>query len=83
MLPQTVCISQAIWAVASNKDIELTKVCEGRKKRIIYAIGAILSILPFYQIEDKFEARDDFCLLRTCRPVTGLYYRVHWSESFL
>lgn len=75
----------------SNKDSELTKVCEGQKRGIIRVSSPLMIIslamdcvtfdafiLHFSQIEKKrLKLEMTFCPLRTCWPITGLDCGVH------
>ena len=75
VLPQAMRISDGIWVIDSNEDIELTKVSEKQRKSlkrlrspltvITFAVSCVLfrttqASLPSYQAEEKFQIRDNF-----------------------
>lgn len=80
MLPQDINISDGIWAVATQSEIELSKVCEGKSNETIKiilplfmmelplgcsAFEASFSLPPYYQVEEKFEEKSFIKFLDT------------------
>lgn len=80
VLPQAISISDGVWAVATQRPIDLSKVCGDEPTRTLKvspplslvelplgcsAFGVSISLPPYYQAEEKYEERDS--LIETVR----------------
>lgn len=75
VLPQAISVSDGVWAVATQGEIELSMVCESKTTTTIRAMppltmvelplgcsafGTSMSLPPYYQAEEKFERKKSF-----------------------
>ena len=78
ILPQAISICDGVWAVATQREIDLSMVCEGKTTQTIKVIppltmvelplgcsafGISMSLPPYYQAEEKFEKKMSFSKL--------------------
>ena len=74
VLPQAISISDGVWAVATQREIDLSMVCEEKTTQTIKvtmvelplgcsAFGMSMSLPPYYQAEEKFEKKKAFSKL--------------------
>lgn len=71
-LPQAISVSDGVWAVATQKPISLSRVCEGQSTRTLRvkpplsllklplgcsAFGISISLPLYYQVEEKYEEK--------------------------
>ena len=78
VLPQAISISDGVWAVATQREIDLSMVCDGKTTQTIKVIhpltmvelplgcsafGMSMSLPPYYQAEERFEEKKSFSKL--------------------